>query len=270
MPPLVSVIIPTWNRASLLVEAVNSVLQQTEKRIEVLVCDDGSTDDSRRLVEALGDPRVKWIDGPRFGRPAPARNRGIAVARGKWVAFLDSDDTWHPLKLEMQIRVLQSSGLRACSTNAERMISAGTQNVGPLLNYQKNEISLAEIVGTNWVVCSSMLLDRAILSEAGGFPEGPEFKAIEDYALWVKVAALTPIVYLSECYVRYRDEPSTSIRSDSHQQKGRLRRMVLGEFLVWLKSQTKKPPFLDLLRIRLLWLQARFGLEPGDRLHLVR
>ncbi len=268
--PVCSVIVPTWNRGVLLVEAVKSAIEQTERRIEVLVCDDGSTDNSRSLVESLNDARVHWIEGPRYGRPAPARNRGLALARGDWVAFLDSDDRWAPDKLEKQLLTLASTGFRACSTNAERVVTSSLESNGAFLAYNKSEIELADIVTTNWVICSSMLVDRRLLLEAGGFPEGAEFRAIEDYALWIKLAALTKIAYLPECHVMYRDDPVTSIRSDSQQERGELRKKVFGHFLVWLRSRRERLPLRDVLRIRCLWFQACLGLEPGDRLHLLK
>ena len=78
----VSVIIPVWNRADTVVNAVRDAICQTEGDLEVLVCDDGSTDDSRARVGAIGDPRVRWLDGPRSGCPAAPRNRGLREARG--------------------------------------------------------------------------------------------------------------------------------------------------------------------------------------------
>src|SRR5512135_2903291 len=120
--PSVSVIIPTWNRRETLERAVRSALDQTVVPQEVLVCDDGSTDDSRRIVEAIGDPRVRWVEGPRGGRPAIPRNRGIRESSGEWLAFLDSDDEWMRDKLARQLAAAAGSGCRAVCTNAERFI----------------------------------------------------------------------------------------------------------------------------------------------------
>src|SRR4051794_13419670 len=99
----VSVIIPTWNRAATLGPAIQSVLNQTYPPREVLVCDDGSTDNSVDVVAQLDDQRIRWLPGGRGGRPAIPRNRGIGAATGEWLAFLDSDDEWLPDKLERQL-----------------------------------------------------------------------------------------------------------------------------------------------------------------------
>ena len=103
--PLVSVIIPTYNRAALLTEAVNSVLQQTYRNMEIIVIDDGSTDNTTEVMAGYGD-RVRYTRRPNAGVNA-ARNLGLKQARGEFVALLDSDDLWAPFKLELQVRLMR-------------------------------------------------------------------------------------------------------------------------------------------------------------------
>jgi glycosyltransferase involved in cell wall biosynthesis len=103
--PLVSVIIPTYNRAALLSEAVNSVLLQTYRNIEIIVIDDGSTDNTTEVMAAYGD-RVRYTRRPNAGVNA-ARNLGLKQARGEFVALLDSDDLWAPFKIELQVRLMR-------------------------------------------------------------------------------------------------------------------------------------------------------------------
>lgn len=104
--PLVSVVIPTYNRAALVCEAVDSVLQQTYRNIEIIVIDDGSTDDTAASIQRYGD-RVRYSRRPNAGVNA-ARNLGIKQARGEFLALLDSDDLWAPYKIELQVRLLQA------------------------------------------------------------------------------------------------------------------------------------------------------------------
>jgi glycosyltransferase involved in cell wall biosynthesis len=104
--PLVSVIIPTYNRAILLSEAVNSVLLQTYQNIEIIVIDDGSTDNTTEVMATFGD-RVRYTRRPNAGVNA-ARNLGLKQARGEFVALLDSDDLWAPFKIELQVRLLRA------------------------------------------------------------------------------------------------------------------------------------------------------------------
>ena len=103
--PLVSVIIPTYNRAALACEAVESVLQQTYGNLEIIVVDDGSTDDTTAAMAKYGD-KVRYSRRPNAGVNA-ARNLGIKQARGEFLAFLDSDDLWAPYKIELQVRLLR-------------------------------------------------------------------------------------------------------------------------------------------------------------------
>ena len=106
-PGLVSIVIPTYNRAYIIAATIESALRQTYANVEVLVADDGSKDDTRAIVEAFGDPRVRYLWQPNAGCPA-ARNLAIRHARGEFIALLDSDDRWMPWKLEAQVALLRA------------------------------------------------------------------------------------------------------------------------------------------------------------------
>ncbi len=117
--PLVSVIVPCYNAAPFVEATIGSVLRQTWPELEVMAVDDGSTDTTYQLLQAIAarDSRVKPMQLSRnHGSPAAPRNAGVAAARGEWVAFLDADDLWHPNKLEIQMRVLAQHGCLVCST----------------------------------------------------------------------------------------------------------------------------------------------------------
>jgi teichuronic acid biosynthesis glycosyltransferase TuaG len=116
---LVSVVVPCFNGARYLRATIDSVLCQTHERLELIVVDDCSTDDSPAIVETLaaGEARVRLLRLERnHGTPGGPRNAGVRAARGDWVAFLDADDLWHPRKLELQMRVLAEQGATMCST----------------------------------------------------------------------------------------------------------------------------------------------------------
>lgn len=207
----VSVIIPTYNRADLLEAAVRSCLGQTHPVHEVLVCDDGSTDGSRTRMEAIRDKRVKWIDGPRAGRPAVPRNRGIQAATGEWTAFLDSDDAWKPEKLRTQLQRLAGTDFRMSCTNAERIVP-GEGSKGTYFHHHRDPLRLKDLLAVNPVICSSALVKTELLTRSSRFPEAEELRSIEDYALWLRLMAWTEIQYCPEPLVLYRDEPASSIR----------------------------------------------------------
>ena len=236
MSDSVSVVIPTWNRADRLVEAIASALAQTAPVLEVLVCDDGSTDDSAKRVAALAaaDPRVRWLPGPRGGRPAIPRNRGIAASRGEWLAFLDSDDTWLPGKLEAQLAAARRLGSALVCSNALRV--ADGRDAGTLLEWSRPVLRFADLLRENLVVCSSCVARRSLVERAGGFPEAPQFKAIEDYALWLRLSTLGEFAYCADPLVRYRDEPKASIRAEQEIAPRRQKLLVLDHLQDWLTS----------------------------------
>jgi len=229
----VSVIIPTWNRAATVVPAIESALRQTHPPLEVLVCDDASTDDTEARVRQISDPRVRWLPGPRGGRPAIPRNRGIAAARGEWLALLDSDDEWLPDKLEAQLQAVGKSGRLASCTNAWRIV-AGVRQADPLLDGPPPVLGLDTMLAGNIVVCSSALIHRSVMPMVEGFPEAKLFTAIEDYAMWLRVSAFTEFDCLATPYVLYRDDPAGSLRADSIEGP-RQRIEILIDFLAWCR-----------------------------------
>lgn len=229
----VSVVIPTYNRAGTLVRAIKSALNQTLAPHEVLVCDDGSTDDSRQQVEEMNSPLVKWIDCGRNGMPSVPRNTGIKNATGDWIAFLDSDDEWLPKKTEAQLEAVSKHALMACCTNAYRF--TGEKNAGPYLAFHKPAIGFSDLLPVNPVICSSVLVSKKLLLDNYRFPEGKEHKAIEDYALWLRLSLQTDFAYLAEPLLNYNDEPAGSVRSH-YTDVWRLREVIFTGLRAWLRE----------------------------------
>ena len=125
MNGLISVVIPTHNRAAILLEAVESVLKQTYQNFEILIVDDGSTDNTKGIVKSVDDQRIFYLFQENAG-PAAARNTGIRKAKGEYVAFLDSDDLWHPRKLEKQMDIFRrEDGVGLVSTGSTYLDSEG-------------------------------------------------------------------------------------------------------------------------------------------------
>lgn len=104
--PLVSVVIPTYNRGELILKTIGSVLNQTYKNIEIIIVDDNSTDNTKKIISTLSDPRINYIKLERNTKGREARNRGIMESKGKFIAFLDSDDCWLPNKIESQLKYM--------------------------------------------------------------------------------------------------------------------------------------------------------------------
>jgi teichuronic acid biosynthesis glycosyltransferase TuaG len=253
----VSVIIPTWNRAPYLSTAITSVLNQTYPVHEIIVCDDGSTDDSEAVVRGFSDPKVKWLPGPRAGRPAIPRNRGLAASKGEWIAFLDSDDEWLADKLEQQFESLHGLKCTAACSNALRMSPNG-QRVGEVVFWTKSRIALNDLLKTNQVVCSSVLMHRSLLAHVSGFPEQQHLTACEDYALWLRVSTQTDFAFVPKALVLYNDNPEVSIRN-TNPDAAAIRRDVLNDFIAWIAAAKQPEEFARRARKTL-------ALSPVDRM----
>ena len=238
----VSVIIPTWNRANTIERAIISALNQTIPDLEVLVCDDGSTDNTFEIVNSIKDPRVKWISGEHSGMPAVPRNRGIKQAKGEWIAFLDSDDEWLPEKLEKQLTIAKESCSMAVAANAYRLMP-GKGISGVMVKWDKKTISFDDLVKENHVVCSSAFIHISFFKKNVGFPEDPHLKAIEDYALWVRVATECSFSFIHEPLLIYTDDPVGSVRNEGFDDGLLQRTYVLNNFIRWCNTRKDLKPY---------------------------
>lgn len=190
----VSVIIPTYNRGAFLEETVSSVLAQTFTDWELLVVDDGSTDDTESVLAPYADA-LRYIRIPHSGVSA-ARNVGLQETQGEWVAFLDSDDLWLPKKLERQIRALQRSPEIPLSYTDEIWIRNG-RRVNPRARHQKYSGWIFERCLPLCIISpSSALIRRDLFEEVGEFDE--TLPACEDYDLWLRITLRYPALLVEE------------------------------------------------------------------------
>lgn len=206
----VGVVIPTYERASETLRAVASVLEQTHPAARVVVADDGS---SRATVEELaagldGGP-AELVPAPRSGHPGRVRNAGLERLDTDWVAFLDSDDTWHPDKLARQMEAVADGAVAVC-TNARRIVDG--EPSGTVLAELPAQLSLRDLVRENKVINSSVLIRKYVLDGVGGIASSYLVRGCEDYATWLRVATRHRWLALDEPLVDYTDEPSVSIR----------------------------------------------------------
>lgn len=259
----ISVVIPTWNREKTLARAIESALLQSAPPREILVCDDGSIDHSSSLVASYSSREVIWLPGRRGGLPSIPRNRGIACATGDWIAFLDSDDAWSSDKLERQLAAMAQLGLMASSTGAVRVLPDGSES-GPMSSYDEPTIPFSRLVQRNYIITSSVVVHRDILRRVGGFPEGPQLKVGEDYALWLRVAMQTAFAYLPEPLVRYADDEATSVRAGA--PDGWTQRInVLDDAIAWCESNAVAPGIVLRLRAERTLAGFRRAVAPLGR-----
>ncbi len=192
--PSISVIIPTRDRAGLLPRCLNSVFAQSLAPLEIIVIDDGSTDETRSLL-ARNYPQVRLLEGPGRGVSA-ARNTGIRAAAGDWLALLDSDDSWFPRKLERQAAALADNpGHRVAHTD-EIWIRNGAR-VNPKLKHKKYGGWIFQRCLPLCVISpSSVMVHRQVFEQVGMFDEN--LPVCEDYDLWLRICARMPVLFIPE------------------------------------------------------------------------
>jgi glycosyltransferase involved in cell wall biosynthesis len=209
MDPLVSVVIPTYNRAEIICGTIENVLTQTYPNFEVIVVDDGSTDRTLERLAQFGD-RVRVVSQANAG-PAAARNRGARVAEGEFIAFQDSDDLWEATKLESQVRLLQRVGesVPCCLCNTAMHFSDG--RVTSSFEYaliepqceQGTWLNVAEILATRFVLFNqAVVIRRSAWERTEGFDES--LKYLEDYDLPLRLAFEGPWAFVRAPLVTYR------------------------------------------------------------------
>ncbi len=193
--PLVSVIIPTFNRGYCLEESIRSVLEQSFIDFELVVVDDGSTDNTSELVRRF--PAVKLIRLEEKNRGVSfARNRGVVEAQGDWVGFLDSDDLWEQGKLATQVKWIERHPDLQMVYTDEIWIRNGVR-VNPMNKHRKYSGDIFRYCLPLCIVSpSSVLLRAKVLSEVGGFDES--MQVCEDYDLWLRIAKRHPFHFIEE------------------------------------------------------------------------
>jgi GT2 family glycosyltransferase len=202
--PLISVVIPTHNRAAFVAEAVNSALAQEFRALEVVVVDDGSTDNTAEMLSQISDRRLRYVRKPKSNAP-DTRNRGIEAARGEWLLWLDSDDLLLPGWLARLGSILEAgAGADVYYGNLEVVDMQGRRL--QILRYEdfaeKNFQLLARLVHSNPLPLPGSLMRRALLAKVGGFD--PEFTRAHDYEFWTRLAPVARFKHVPFLAVQWR------------------------------------------------------------------
>lgn len=185
--PIISVVIPAFNAEKYIAEAIESVLGQSYENFELLVVNDCSTDCTSTVVEsfAFHDKRVTLIDLPaNKGGPAGPRNIGVLQARGRWIAFLDADDIWHPCKLQRQLDLLEKTGARFCSTQMVDFVDANQLSLSDASLDQYEWVSFLSQLIKFRTPTSSVVVEKSLI-ERYPFNESMNYKAREDLDCWL-------------------------------------------------------------------------------------
>ncbi len=196
MTDLISVIIPTFNRGPLLLRAIHSVLNQSYKNFELIVVDDGSTDDTEALLNPfINNQTLKYFKQENSG-VAAARNLGAKNSSGAWIAFLDSDDEWLPHKLQQQLLFLKANSHLQIVYSEEIWMRKGVRVNQKQIHKKSGGHIFNECLKQCLIAPSSVMMNRSLYQEMKGFNE--EYVVCEDYDLWLRISSLYEIGFIPE------------------------------------------------------------------------
>lgn len=221
---LITVVIPTYNRMPYIIEAIQSVIAQTYTNWELLIVDDGSTDDTVDVIQTMNDDRIKIIPLKHLGLIGPLRNAGALAGKGEWICFLDSDDVWKPQKLELQLNALKQSGFSCCYTNFELMDEKSNTipvKSGKFVAHSGDIIK--QVLTTEAAVSvGSLMLSRELFKRTGGFSADPKLMYRDDYEFAIRLAASVKIIAVADILLRVREYPGRGTNlvtaADSHER----------------------------------------------------
>ena len=260
MNTLVSVVIPSYNRASVLEASARSVLEQTWSEFELIIVDDGSTDDTRAVVEAIGDPRLRYVYQENAGACA-ARNHGVALANGACIAFHDSDDLWHRDKLEKQLRCMEERGADVVICKQYHIHPDGTRHLAPKRIGEGFLPPKADLFG----VGTQAILARREVLEAEAFDV--DMPRLQDFEWLYRVRRRFRVYCLDEGLVDYM------VSADSITRSHEKRFQAMALFLEKHPEVRREQPFLCAHAVKDLlesWSAVRKdgGAESGKYLRL--
>lgn len=195
---LVSIITPTWNCGRFIAETIQSVLAQTHTNWEMIIVDDCSTDNTRQVVDSFDDSRIRYHCLNKNSGAAIARNTALKMAKGRWIAFLDSDDLWKPEKLESQLGFMVKNNY-AFTYHKYTEIDEDSRPLGVLVSGKK-VVSKWEMFACCWPGCLSVMYDATKI----GLIQIEDIKKNNDTALWLKVIKKSPCYLLDEDLAFYR------------------------------------------------------------------
>lgn len=245
--PLVSVIIPCFNSKSTLLKSIDSVLAQTYKNYEIILADDASTDGTAELVANLENALIKSVALKNNSGAAAARNAGIRQAKGKYIAFLDSDDTWHPDKLAKQVNKFEKNHLCAlisCDSifvsEEGRVLKRSHVTRPPVQGRNAWKILLAY----NFLPTPTVMVKREDAVKCGTFNE--KLVVGEDLDLWVRIAHEGEVEIIDEVLVTILDRPGSLMKKDL---LGRLDTYVMPMIKGYVNKWDKELTFKERKRI---------------------
>lgn len=211
--PQVSVIIPAYNAAPWIAETLASVLAQTLQDFEIIVVDDGSTDETAEIVAKI--EHIQYMHKANGGA-ASARNVGIRLARSEYIAFVDADDLWLPDKLYLQMELLRQTGLEWVYSDAYAFDgrTGGTLFAFSKLRRQYSGDVLRPLFLGDFIPMPTPIVRRGVFDEVGYFDESPKAHGVEDWDMWLRIAARYPIGLVNCPLARHRVHAASTVQSE--------------------------------------------------------
>jgi len=197
----VSIVLPTYNRAQIIMSSIESVLNQTYEKFELIIVDDGSTDDTQDIIAEIKDERIRYLKQEENHGQASARNIGIKAAKYSLIAFQDSDDWWHPRKLELQVEAMRFANEQTGMVyhKIRYQTGGGNEIIIPneaRLSENKSGNIYKELLRSNLIGMPTLLLKKESIDKIGNFDES--MRSLEDYDLVLRIAKDYDAVFLDE------------------------------------------------------------------------
>lgn len=246
--PKVSVIIPCYNAMKFLPKTVNSVLEQTYQNFEIIIVNDGSTDNIEQWVSTLEDQRVHLVSQVNQGQSA-ARNTGIKHSSGEYIAFLDSDDLWNPQKIEKQVYLLDANPQVGLVYSWVSLIDEWEQPLGKVWETCEEGNVWSKLIEGNIIACGSVPMIRSSCIDVIGLFQKFSF-ACEDWDFWLRIAAHYPFKVVKQILVYYRASSGSMSRSQSDGLDKKLQEMDESYETLIERAFTSAPPELKYLKSR--------------------
>lgn len=240
---LVSILMPSYNTEKYISASIESVLSQTYTNWELLIIDDCSSDNTDQVVSVyLKDKRIKYLKNKKNSGAAFSRNKGLREAKGKWIAFLDSDDLWYSDKLEKQIRYMESRRISFSYTNYEEIDELGNKKGVKITGPKK--ITKRKMYDYCWPGCLTVMYD----AEKIGLIQIEDIKKNNDYAMWLKVCRKADCFLLDEVLGQYRRGREGSISTQS------IKKLIIWHYRLFREAEKKDILMSIILTMRnLFW-----------------
>lgn len=209
MQDLVSVIMPSYNTAKYIKHSIESVLNQTYSNWELMIVDDCSTDNTDEVIlPYLSDSRIRYLKNEKNSGAAVSRNYALREAKGKWIAFLDSDDTWEPKKLELQLEFMKSNGYAFTYTDYRIQLNGVWE---PYINTSPNRVNMRKLYNYCYFSTITVMYDR----EKIGLIQIADLKKNNDYAMWFEIMKKAKVAYRLPMCLSYYIKHDNSVSSGS-------------------------------------------------------